>query len=103
MGREKAANFSAFLRSSRACDDCSALVAGFGQRPRPQLFHPHVRRRAFVRSPASSWRALLGCDVYVVRTFAREPTWLAHVILRNLLTAKNLWLRIFVAVQKCSN
>jgi len=29
-----------------------------------------------------------------VRTFAREPTWLAHVILRNLLTAKKLWLRI---------
>ena len=60
-----------------------------------------VRRRACVRSPSTSWRALLGCDVYVVRTFARELTWLAHVILRNLLTAKKkLVATDFVAAQK---
>lgn len=59
-----------------------------------------VRRRACVRSSSTSWRALLGCDVYVVRTFARGPTWLAHVILRNLLTAKKLVATDFVAAQK---
>ena len=65
------------------CDDCSVLVAGLVYSLARSLAFTCVRQRACVRSPSTSWRALLGGDVCVVRIFAREPTRLAHVLLRN--------------------